>query len=270
MKYIKNRNEFLKHLKEQKSFMKRSMKSYNLGYEDEAQRIATTIRILLHDTTTSTSLLKHLELKNNVHFLSTAGDYMPTNLLSYEGILAASSTGYYLPMNSVVSKVEGILHTFDDWWNQVILDDKVNLFSRKNIILEVANKDGGAHVDEKLNEAYANLIKNHSLSGKILKNDKSFPLKNSPVYACIWQIAFELLYSLDLLDNIKSYIRKRDSSKNYKANYIDDKVYFILNENLKHPLFKDSRVLRSEDRKHYIDSIIFLNGSRGETHIIMP
>lgn len=269
MKYTKDYSDMMKHFKEQRSFMKRSMQSYDSGFEDEAQRIATIIRILLHDTNKSTSLFKHLDLKNKVQFLSTAGGYIPANLLSYEGILAASRGGYYLPVSSGSDKVEGILHQFDDWWNQIILDDKANLFTRKDLILEVANTDGGAHVDDKLNEAYANLIKNHTLSGKISIAGESYPFRNSPVYACIRQIAFELLYSIDLSENIKSYTRKRDQNINYKANYIGDKVYFIHTENLNHPYFEDPRITRSENRKHFIDSILFLNGTKGETHIIM-
>lgn len=269
MKYTKDYNDMMKHLNDQRSFMKRSMQSYDSGFEDEAQRIATIIRILLHDTNKSTSLFKHLDLKNKVQYLSTAEGYVPGNLLSYEGILATSSNGYYLPMTSATDKFQGILHSFEDWWNQIILDDNINIFTRKDLILEVANTDGGAHVDEKLNEAYANLTKNHTLSGKLVIDGESHPFRNNPVYACIRQIAIELQYSIDLSVNIKSYTRKRDQNVNYIANYIGEKVYFIHVENKDHPLFADSRITRTENRKQYIDDLCFLNGKHGQTHIIM-
>lgn len=268
MKYTKDQNDMMKHFQEQRSFMKRSMHSYDSGFEDEAQRIATIIRILLHDTKNQTSLLNHMNIKNKVQFLSTAEGYIPANKLSYEGLLETSSNGYYIPMNSASATFKGIMHQFDDWWNQIILDDKVNLFSRKDLILEVADTDGGAHVDHKLNEAYALLTKNHTLSGSLLINGESHPLRNNPVYACIRQIASELLYSIDLSENIKSCIRKSDQKTNYFANYIGDKIYFIHTENLNHPLFEDSRITKSEDRKHYIDNINFLNGLKGEIHFI--
>jgi len=43
--------------------MSRSCSSYDEGYEDEAVRIATTIRVLIHDTQQSTSMLTHLDAK---------------------------------------------------------------------------------------------------------------------------------------------------------------------------------------------------------------
>lgn len=125
-----------------------------------------------------------------------------------------------------------------------------------------------AHVDKELNEAYANLTKNYSLSGKLLINGESHPFKNSPVYACIRQIAFELLYSIDFHENIKTYMRKHDNNVNYIANYIGENIYIIHAENSGHPLFVDSRVTKTEDRKHYIDEILFINGSKGKAHII--
>ena len=268
MKYSKDQNEMMKHFRDQRSFIQRSINSYDSGFEDEAQRIATIIRILLHDTRNSTSLLKHLDLKNNINFLTTAGPYVPANMISYEGLMATSSTGFYLPHCISTNKVEGMLFKFDDWWNQIVLDDKVNLFTRKDLILEVTDTDGGAHVDDKLNEAYANLTKNHTLSGKLLIDGKSYPLRNSPVYACIRQIAFELSYSIDFSENIKSFTRKRDHEVNYIANYIGEKLYIIHAENLAHPLFEDSRVTKTEVRKHYVDNVIFINVTKGETHII--
>jgi hypothetical protein len=269
MKYSKDQNDMMKHFEQQRSFIQRSINSYDSGYEDEAQRIATIIRILVHDTRSSSSLFKHLDLKNRIQFLTTAGGYIPENQLSYEGILAASTAGLHMPMCLTGHKPEGMLLQFDDWWNQIVLDDKVNLFTRKDLILEVADTDGGAHVDDKLNEAYANLTKNHTLSGRMLIDGKSYPFRNSPVYACIRQIAFELLYSIDLSENIKSFTRKRHHDVNFIVNYIGERLYMIDVKNLGHPYFQDPRVTKSENRKHFIDKILFLNGTKGETHIIM-
>lgn len=43
-------------------FIERSSKLYDSGYEDEALRLATSMRVILHDTGSCTSLLTHLEL----------------------------------------------------------------------------------------------------------------------------------------------------------------------------------------------------------------
>ena len=35
-----------------------------------------------------------------------------------------------------------------DWWNEIIIDDKRYIFSRRDIVMIAADQDGGAHVDE--------------------------------------------------------------------------------------------------------------------------
>jgi hypothetical protein len=40
-------------------FMQRSADAYDVGFHDDATRIAVSIRVLLHDTRKSTSLLRH-------------------------------------------------------------------------------------------------------------------------------------------------------------------------------------------------------------------
>ena len=50
------------HLTEQIGFLLRSAESYDNGFTDEAKRLAVTIRVLVHDTGKSTSLLKQLKL----------------------------------------------------------------------------------------------------------------------------------------------------------------------------------------------------------------
>ena len=67
-KYIQTKDELLEHLKNQIAFMKQSASSYDDGFEDEAKRLAVTIRILVHDTNNSTSLLTSLN-KKNINFL---------------------------------------------------------------------------------------------------------------------------------------------------------------------------------------------------------
>lgn len=269
MKYSKSIKDMTDHLNTQIKFLKNSIILYDSGIEDEAQRIATTIRVLLHDTNNSTSLFKHLKIKENMLFLSTVPGYIPGNLLSYQGLLCTSSTGFYIPICLADNKIQGLLLTFTDWWNEIVLDDKINSFTRKDIVLNVANTDGGAHVDDKLNEAYANLSRNNSLSGCMSSDRKEPILYNSPVYACIRQIAFELLYSIDFSDNIKSYTRKKDDSMIFKAAYIKDNLYLISSEYLNNPVFEDLRVTKTKERKNYIDEVTFVSGKTCKSYVIL-
>jgi len=42
--------ELLDYLREQITFLRNSIDSYDKGFEGEAKRLATTIRVLVHDT----------------------------------------------------------------------------------------------------------------------------------------------------------------------------------------------------------------------------
>ena len=70
------------------------------------------------------------------------------------------------------------------------------MFSRRDLVLAHANNDGGARVDAKLDEPYANLSRFNSM-GWILELDGiQRMLENSVVAPSIRQIAYEVLVSL--------------------------------------------------------------------------
>ncbi len=47
---------------------------------------------------------------------------------------------------------------FEQWWNLPILKDNKNrVFSRKDLVLNVADTDGGADIDPDLEEAYMSI-----------------------------------------------------------------------------------------------------------------
>ncbi len=58
------RAELEAHLKEQIAFLKASAQSYDKGFLGEAKRLAVTVRVLIHDTVASPSLLRQLDLKH--------------------------------------------------------------------------------------------------------------------------------------------------------------------------------------------------------------
>jgi hypothetical protein len=86
--------------------------------------------------------------------------------------------------------------TFADWWSQsVVKDDRGEGFSRRKLVLALANKDGGVHVDPEVDRAYADLSRNNSLGWIIRADGVESPMR-SPVPASVRQIGFELEYSL--------------------------------------------------------------------------
>lgn len=86
---------------------------------------------------------------------------------------------------------------FGRWWNKiVIIDQEGNQFSREIIVKWVRNKDGGAHIDEKLNDTYAKLTRLDMMGlGMVGDDQKVVPAKFIEL-ASIRQIAHELIVSL--------------------------------------------------------------------------
>ncbi|MEW6655206.1 MAG: hypothetical protein AB1394_17290, partial [Bacteroidota bacterium] len=123
-----------KHLEEQIEFLKISSKSYDDGFKSEAKRLAVVIRVLLHDTGNSTSLLELLD-KKNIQFYDTATDYNPNNLMSTLGLIMTkvgpNGAEYVPPLDfgSPSRYIKGKI-SFNDWWNKIIfVDQSKNTFT---------------------------------------------------------------------------------------------------------------------------------------------
>lgn len=191
--------ELKKQLEEQLEFLKNSCESYDQGNFPEAKRIAHALRILLHDTKESKSLLGQLNLKS-IKFISTCDSIVQHNSINIAqtGLITThtgdDSSQFYVPLdNAFVSKELD----FDSWWNEiVIIDQEKNSFSRKNILVNnISNKDGGSHVDTKLETNYYNLSRNNSLGRHIQKNGK-WENMQTPELATSRQIGHEILKTL--------------------------------------------------------------------------
>ncbi len=201
-KYIKPESEILEQLREQINFMKRSASSYDSGFEDEAKRLAVAIRIIVHDTNVSTSLLNLLN-KKNIRFYDSAFPYRPQNLIPYSSLIMMKKSGekasYVAPLDGGADTRSGTRKvTFNVWWDGVFVvkDRHGETFTRKKLVLSAANKDGGAHVDPQLDEAYANLSRFNALGWKVFRKDIEDDFSNSPVLPSIRQIAHEVLKTL--------------------------------------------------------------------------
>lgn len=177
--------------------MQRSCTSYDSGYVDEAKRIATIIRILFHDTNRSKSLLKLLNIKNNLALFDSASEYDPKNLVSHDGLTAlriGNGTSSYIPrledMSSLYAKGKMF---FPKWWNKVVIvDQNKNSFTRRDLILAITNKDGGAHIDPKLDATYAQLTRQNSMGWIFTDGNVEQPIRPIEL-ASVRQIAHEVI-----------------------------------------------------------------------------
>src|SRR3954453_8408028 len=73
-KHTQSKDELVQHLDEQLGFLRSSAQAYDAGDTAEAKRLAVAVRILLHDTNSSHSLLGLLGVKDSLRFVDTAGE----------------------------------------------------------------------------------------------------------------------------------------------------------------------------------------------------
>lgn len=189
--------DYKKHLKRQLDFIDRSCKLYDEGYEDEAIRIATTIRVIMHDTRSSTSILQHLDSKN-INVLTQSSSVLLGGEVFFLN-MGLIQSGKYVP-NFGKGAIKKYI-SLDDWWNQIafILDDSLQL-TKKDIVLTAANKDGGAHVDSSIPLAYEELIKFGNPNGVDTELGNHFKEENviNAHFTALRQMGYELLKSVEL------------------------------------------------------------------------
>ena len=157
-----SKNDFPAQLTRQLNFLGRSCALYDeLGYEDEAIRIAVVLRTLFHQTRASTSLVNHLgnpelEMPSYVPL-----DFDSEEVIFFQGLSLAeivhTKSARLLPLLGKGPPTL-IYLSFEQWWNQVVWVSGELKLTRRSIVLGAANKDGGAHVDENLPEDYSRFI----------------------------------------------------------------------------------------------------------------
>jgi hypothetical protein len=194
--FSQSQNELVEHLNDHLQFLISSSDAFDAGTSGEAKRLATSLRVLFHDTSRSRSLLGQLRRLGG-KFISTTVPPTAGNLSTHGGLMitaiSEAESSYYAPLDAgwIVRWLP-----FDDWWNEVVfIDDQKAELTRKTLVLAVANKDGGAHVDPKLDEVYARLSRHNSLGWVHIPGKKVI---QNPERAAIRQISHEALRTLVL------------------------------------------------------------------------
>lgn len=217
-----SRQRFRNQLAMNVGFLRRSCELFDQGYTDEGIRIATALRVLLHDTKSSKSLLSHLKVKGIMKFNSSCHP-PPSGVLMFEGMGVVSMK---VSGHDVSRRLDPVLDEnackhipvpVEQWWEMPVYvqnrlirsgtgEDEVvqTHLRRRDIILAAANKDGGAHVDEKLEPNYERLASSGALGmylDQITVGDGTLvflpPLENAHL-VYLRQMGYEVLNSFDM------------------------------------------------------------------------
>jgi hypothetical protein len=158
-------------LEEQRHFLRKSIKEFTSGDLAEAVRIATTMRVLVHETGSSKPLLKQL---TSNYLELTILDSAPKKeeeeapqgmqgrvVMSVPVSLKISADGVFLnPTLAIDRYAPSIL---GKWWvRECLIVPGLGGFSRKELVLGLANKEGGAHVDTDMPRTSQKLLESKS------------------------------------------------------------------------------------------------------------
>jgi hypothetical protein len=211
--------DFRPQLRQQLTFLERSCALYDAGAHDEALRLASTLRTLIHHTPKSTSLLVHLKA-GAIDILSTARPHVsdPSEglIASFANDLGNLTVHHVIENNVLVAKMVHVPQLDDcmhqefiplsKWWTQVVANaPNGDRLTRKQFVLAAANKDGGVHVDEILPANYSS-IAGPGGTGVMVSDENGNCAPDPEVqahYINLRQIAYEILNSPKLLALLK-------------------------------------------------------------------
>ena len=202
----RNPDELIELIEEQLKFIANSAMSFDCGFEGESKRIALSVRVLAHNTDRSASLLNQAGRVEAVGFVDSCIPFDPQNQFSHCGLVK------YLHIGGSVrpvplfedSPAKPRIIPLSDWWNGIVfVGNDGAVFSRRDIVLTMANKEGGGHVDPRLDPEYAALTRSNPPGWTTHSSDIVMPAAN-PVPAALRQIAHEVLATL-----MKGYVAPR-------------------------------------------------------------
>lgn len=218
MNVIDEKGYYLNHLLEQASFLRDACESYDKGNFAQAKPVSAIIRTLVKDPDTTNrrsntvSLLKHLQKKDSMKYYNTGFDakrtVMNVNLVGIVSVptklptISKQHDNIFLPLLDSSDRIDVKWLSFKDWWESEVAiietDELKSVFTRQKIVLTMAEKDGGTHIDQhkKIDKEYLDLAAaTKSYFYNINPDGKETPVINIH-FALVRQIAHELLVSI--------------------------------------------------------------------------
>lgn len=137
--------------------------AYDKGEFSIIKRSSTTLRMLFYDSKTSHSLINQISNKKILPMQSYI-EY-PTKKKMFFGYVFCArfwssppeiNSHYDTFLFSPPNDFENFI-PFDDWWDGSIFSWGED-FTRKRLVITIANQDGGAHFDPEIDSSYRSLV----------------------------------------------------------------------------------------------------------------
>lgn len=191
-------------LRKQYKFLCRSTQAAINGDLDEIDRIALALRILFHNKGRSKSLLS--QLMPEIQMLDTCSNIpLPSDsdelikqgyerIQSFIGGMVCLSLGSQDVWTLTPAPTPAWVG-LEAWWNRILFIDGDIEFSRKKLILCIADTDGGAHIDKGLEQSYFALTRLGSV-GIEFSTDGAQYIPSGPEKKILPHIGLEAVSSL--------------------------------------------------------------------------
>lgn len=148
------------------------------------------MRTLLHDTGSSVSLLSQLGIKSALRFYDRYAEGQGEKARIFVGVgmqFAENGLKYVATFTEPTSTSE-----FQTYWNGIAIKEAGYTHRRRDVILGVANQDGGAHIDPSLMETYARLSRDFASPWTVTVGGKPGTVLHGPQLPIVRQCAFEV------------------------------------------------------------------------------
>jgi hypothetical protein len=210
VRFRRTHPELVDKLRAQIGFLRRSAGLYDQGIEEEAVRLATTIRVLVHRSDGGESLLAQLSLLN-VQLPDSSG-YDPRNVApggAFLTVIIQRGVGAHFEPWLGTHPTQLIGRRVEEWWaSPAVRLNTGAILDRSKLVLMIADKEGGAHVDPTLAPEYGAVVRDNAWGwtwGTAASPQGHRPA-GDPILATIRHITWELLTGLDSSRDVRSLL----------------------------------------------------------------
>lgn len=196
---------------------------YDNGRHEYAAEIALKIRVLLHSTRNSKSLYDMLIERNLLNKTPLFADFRCLNMIDpHEEKFVEQFSSFMISYNVTIvddpkeqkpmtptfrCENKYVLWSFDDWWKKLVVcqwhDQKL---TRRDVVRILSDQDGGAHVDENIDDRLYALKRNLVSTVTFVINNTSFKIGTELLLATIVRTIAEevqIVFNKKIVPNLK-------------------------------------------------------------------